>query len=277
VSTIKSSVTISLVDKACGGPFVFWDDINTSCAEAKRLGFDAVELFAPGPDFISRDAVQASLDEYDLEMAAVGTGAGMVIHGLSLSDHDEARREEACGFVRSMIDFGAAFNAPTIIGSMQGKAPSANEIDYTRDLLTESLESLGHYAAEYKIPLLFEPLNRYESNLSNTLSSAVAIIQDQSSKNIKILADLFHMNIEEKDMPYSIRDAADLIGHVHFADTNRRSIGMGHLDVQPIVDTLREIKYEGYVSAEVFAWPNPLDAAVQTKYSYDIYFGLEDK
>ena len=276
MSAIKSSVTISLVDEARGGPFVFWDDFNTGCAEAKRLGFDAVELFAPGPDFISVEEVQAALDEHDIKMAAVGTGAGMVIHQLSLSDPDQARRAEACDFVRSMIDFGAAFNAPAIIGSMQGRAASADDVEWTVDLLAESLQELGKHAEQYNIPLLFEPLNRYESNLSNTLSSAVNIIRSQTSDNIKILADLFHMNIEERNLPDAIRGAGELIGHVHFADTNRRAIGMGHLDVDPIVEALREINYSGYVSAEVFAWPNPIDAATQTKYSFDIYFGLEE-
>lgn len=272
MSNIKSSVTISLVDEARGGPFVFWDDFNISCAEAKRLGFDAVELFAPGPNHISHEEVQAALDEHGLVMAAVGTGAGMVIHQLSLSDPDEARRAEACAFVRSMIDFGAAFNAPAIIGSMQGRAPSTDELEATRARLAESLESLGAYAGEHERPLLFEPLNRYESNLSNTLADAVNILDSQSNHNIKLLADLFHMNIEEVDLAAAIREAGSQVGHVHFADTNRRAIGMGHLDVVPIVKALREIDYSGYISAEVFAWPNPIDAAAQTKLSFDQYF-----
>ena len=274
MSKIKSSVTISLVDEARGGPFVFWDEFNTSCAEAKRLGFDAVELFAPGPDFISHDEVHAALDEHDLVMAAVGTGAGMVIHQLSLSDSDETQRQAACEFVRSMIDFGAAFNAPAIIGSMQGRASCEEDIAEARYRLAESLQELGDHAAEYSIPLLFEPLNRYESNVSNTLASAVEIIKSQRSKNIKILADLFHMNIEEVDLARSIRGVGPYIGHVHFADTNRRPIGMGHLEVESIVEALKDIGYSGYVSAEVFPWPNPIDAATQTKYSYDIYFGV---
>ena len=50
------------------------------------------------------------------------------------------------------------------------------------------------------------------------------------TKNVRILADMFHMNIEEADMAESIRQFGILIGHVHFADSNRRAIGFGHTD-----------------------------------------------
>src|SRR3712207_508724 len=56
---VKSAVTISLVPEARGGPFVFWDGLEAGCREAAALGFDAVEVFAPGrsalPDRETRD------------------------------------------------------------------------------------------------------------------------------------------------------------------------------------------------------------------------------
>jgi sugar phosphate isomerase/epimerase len=266
-------VTISLVAEARGGPFVFWDDFEAGCAKAAEIGFDAVELFAPGPDFISVDEVLGSVERHGLELAAVGTGAGMVLHGLSISDLDDGRRGFACDFVRSMIDFGAEMGVPAIVGSMQGKADGADTVEAARGRLAESLESLGGHAASKSVALLFEPLNRYESNLSNTLGDAVELIESAGSGNVKILADLFHANIEEADIAQAIRDAGDLIGHVHFADTNRCAMGMGHLDMGPIADALREIGYSGYVSAEVFAKPDSIGAAEQTKRSFDEYFG----
>ena len=51
---MKSAVTISLVTEAKGGPFVFWDDLPAACCQAAELGYDAVELFAPGPEAVSQ-------------------------------------------------------------------------------------------------------------------------------------------------------------------------------------------------------------------------------
>ncbi|MFP6584527.1 MAG: sugar phosphate isomerase/epimerase family protein [Candidatus Hydrogenedentota bacterium] len=273
MSSIKSCVTISLVEQARSGPFVFHDDFEQGCVEAAKLGFDAVELFAPDSDAIAMSEVLACTAKHGLELAAVGTGAGMVIQGLSISDEADSRRASACDFVRSMIDYGAQAGVPAIIGSMQGEADSAEGIDTAKERLVASLMELGSYAREKGQMLLMEPLNRYESNLCNTLADAVALIEKSGSPNVKILADLFHMNIEEVDVAQSIRDAADYVGHVHFADSNRKAIGFGHADIAPIAAALKEIGFSGYASAEVFAQPNSIEAAAQTKRAFDACFG----
>jgi sugar phosphate isomerase/epimerase len=54
------------------------------------------------------------------------------------------------------------------------------------------------------------------------------------------------------------------VGHIHWADSNRRAMGMGHTDPRPIVAALRSIGYTGFLSAEIFPLPTPLDAARQS-------------
>ena len=81
---------------------------------------------------------------------------------------------------------------------------------------------------------------------------------------MKLLADLFHMNIEEANLADALRAAGPHIGHVHFADSNRRAAGMGHTDFAPVVAALREIGYAGYLSAEVLPLPDRDAAAKQT-------------
>ena len=56
----------------------------------------------------------------------------------------------------------------------------------------------------------------------------------------------------------------DLIGHVHFADSNRQAVGFGHTDAKQVIAALREIRYSGYLSAEIFPLPDPETAARQT-------------
>src|SRR4051812_10044848 len=118
---MKSAVTISLVPEARGGPFVFWDDLPGSIRAAAELGFDAVEIFAPGPEAIDTKLLRTLLDDHHLKLAAVGTGAGWLIHKLQLCDADKAKRQRAKDFIRSIIDLGGPFGAPAIIGSMQGR------------------------------------------------------------------------------------------------------------------------------------------------------------
>src|SRR5207245_600324 len=77
---LKAAITISLVKEAKGGPFVFWDDLAAGCEKAATLGFDAVEIFAPSANVIDPKRLNPLLDRHGLKVAAVGTGAGWIIH-----------------------------------------------------------------------------------------------------------------------------------------------------------------------------------------------------
>lgn len=261
---MKSAVTVSLVDEARGGPFVFWDDLELAFKTAAEFGFDAVEIFAPGPDAIDTSTVLDYCKRFGLKVAAVGTGAGMVKHGLSLTDFDAQKRLAANEFIRRMIEFGAKLQAPAIIGSMQGRWTAQVSRDQAMQWLVVSLNELGQFAGQHDQPLIYEPLNRYETNLAKTLDEGVQLLKSASTSNVKLLADLFHLNIEESRIEESIRKAGPYIGHVHFVDSNRRAAGMGHLDFPPIIQALKTIGYEGYLSAEAFALPDSLEAARTT-------------
>ncbi|QJW94030.1 sugar phosphate isomerase/epimerase family protein [Frigoriglobus tundricola] len=261
---MKSAVTISLVPEARGGPFVYWDDLAAGCRAAAALGFDAVEVFPPGPDAVSPDDLRALLDDNGLALAAVGTGAGWVKHKLSLTSPDDATRDRAVAFVRSVMDLAARFEAPAIIGSMQGKWEGAVSKPVALRYLGHALFKLDQHAADLGTTLLYEPLNRYETNLVNTLGDAAQLLTGASLEHVKILADLYHMNIEEANLPGAIRAAGRHIGHVHFADSNRRAAGLGHTDFAPIVAALADVGYSGYLSAEVLPLPDTDAAARQT-------------
>lgn len=261
---MKSAITLCQVPEALSGPFVFRTPLAEAFAIAAAIGFDAVELFLPGPDFITSDEVLALATENKLGIAAVGTGAGTLRHGLTLTDPDPERRQAAEDFILSMIDFGAPLKAPAILGSMQGKAMDSN----SPALFAQALRRCAARAANHGVPFIYEPLNRYETNLFNRLSDAARFLEKHQLENVVLLADLFHMNIEEADPPAAIREAGRHIGHVHFADSNRRAIGFGHTDATSIVTALTEIGYDGYLSAEILPFPDPETAARQTISSF---------
>jgi sugar phosphate isomerase/epimerase len=104
--------------------------------------------------------------------------------------------------------------------------------------------------------------------MATTLAAGASLLAALGGLHVKLLADLFHMNIEETDIAAAIRDAGSLVGHVHFVDSNRRPAGMGHIDFTPIIDALSDCHYDGYLSAEAFAFPDPDAAARQTIESF---------
>ncbi|WP_338872791.1 sugar phosphate isomerase/epimerase family protein [Spirosoma sp. SC4-14] len=270
---MKSCVTIALVSAIKTGPWIYWNDLETSMAKAAALGFDAVELFTPAADTVSLSLLTDLTHRYNLNVAAVGTGAGKVLYGLTLTDPDPQIRASAIAFIGAMISFGATVGAPAIIGSMQGNVAPGIEKEQALNWLADGLSELGQLAESKGVKLIYEPLNRYETNLINDLNTGVEFIRALPTRQVVLLADLFHMNIEEQSLPESIRAAGSYIGHVHFADSNRRPIGLGHTAMEEVATALREIGYTGYVSAEAFPYPNPDQAARQTIQSFKMYFG----
>lgn len=261
---MRTAVTLCQVPEAAAGPFVFHQSLDEGFALAKESGFDDVELFLPGPDFVTVEKIKALCATHGLGIAAVGTGAGMVKHGISLTDPSPEKRVAALDFIARMIDFGGQLGAPAILGSMQGKHGGDVSRNQALEWLADALRVAGETAAKYDVPFIYEPLNRYETNLINRLGDGAEFIETHSLENIVLLADLFHMNIEEADLAAAIRLAGKHIGHVHYADSNRRAMGFGHTDAPPIVAALKEIHYTGHLSAEIFPYPDPVTAARQT-------------
>ena len=261
---MRSAITVSIVPETKGGPFVFSEGLADAFSKAKDLGFDAIEIFPRSATELDAAAVAKLMAGHQLEVAAVGTGAGWVVHKLTLTHRDAAIRLQAREFVKGIIDVAGKWAAPAIIGSMQGRSDADVTRERALEYLGDALDELGEHASSFGVPLLYEPLNRYETNLFNRIGEAAAWLRGRGLPHVRILADLFHMNLEEANSAAALRDAGASIGHVHFADSNRRAVGLGQTVMPPIIEALRAINYTGYLSAEVFPSPDPVAAARQT-------------
>lgn len=261
---MKSAVTISLVPEAKGGPFVFWDDLAAGCVHASKLGFDAVEIFPTSAESLNVREVKSLLARHSLEVSAVGTGAGWVKHKLGLTDPDPAVRSRAREFAGGLIAVAAELGAPAIIGSMQGRCEAGVSRPQVLEWLGEALEELSGQSAQFNQVLLYEPLNRYETDVFTRQGEAAAFLGKLRSRNVRLLCDLFHMNLEERSIGDTLLEVGPLIGHIHWVDSNRQAMGFGHTEIAPIVAALRAIGYSGYLSAEVLPIPDGVAAARQS-------------
>ena len=261
---MKSAITICLVPEARRGPFVFHDGLEAGCRAAADHGFDGVEIFPAGPDEVAAAIVRPLLAVHGVALAAIGTGAGWVKHGLSLCHADEDVRHRARAFIASIVDAAGELGAPAIIGSVQGRSGGDVSREFALSMLADALGELGARAARHGQPLLYEPLNRYETDLFNRQPEAAVFIEAKGLDTVKLLCDLFHMNIEEEDVAGALVACGPRVGHVHWADSNRLAMGFGHTDARPVVAALRAIQYEGWLSAEVFPLPKASEAAART-------------
>ncbi|MEO9238131.1 MAG: sugar phosphate isomerase/epimerase family protein, partial [Jatrophihabitantaceae bacterium] len=110
--------------------------------------------------------------------------------------------------------------------------------------------------------VLLEPLNRYEDYLVNTLADGASLINEIGLPTVRLMADTFHMNIEEADPGASPREHADLLGHVQVADSNRLEPGAGHYDWDGTIAALDEIGYDGWLVLECRHLSGPPEVAL---------------
>ena len=129
-------------------------------------------------------------------------------------------------------------------------SPVTSVMDLQDNLMVAAMNELGPIAAQNNTLFLPEPLNRYEQHYLRKQSDGIRVIEKSGAAGLGLLADLFHMNIEETDTPGAIRAAGKHIAHVHLADNTRLEPGTGDIDFVAALRALREIGFNGYLAYE---------------------------
>ena len=224
---------------------------------AEAAGFDGVELIVCRPALVDPAAIGEQLSRHRLTASTLSTGQAVGMDGLSMTSPDEEVRLAARKRLFEQVDFSAQLGRPNVtIGLLMGRGgplPIARELALLRDELAE----VAGYAARRAVVVNLEPINRYECALLNSAESAYELIQELGNpESVGVLYDTFHSNIEDADMLATIARIGHKISHVHFADSNRRLPGEGHVDFPGIVRALRAAGFCGYASLEVSNIPS---------------------
>jgi sugar phosphate isomerase/epimerase len=224
------------------------DTLPEQLSWLESIGFDGIELAAASLTLPPR--------ELEAIFADSPVSAANVAGSTDLLDPDPDERAAAKDLIRRRLDLAAALGAVGVLTVPQfGPAPRLPDlspyksaVELERELFLEQLRELAPAAVGTGVPIFLEPLNRYEQHLVNRLEQGVAFAEQVDG--VKIMADFFHMNIEEADIAASIRAAGPHIVHVHVADSQRLQPGKGHLDFRPGFAALKEAGYDGYLGIE---------------------------
>ena len=227
----------------------------------QSVGLDAVELHTTSLTLPPDDLV-ATFAASPISVSA--------IEGIPrLLDADPAQREAAKATIRERLALAGQLGAVGVLVVPQfGRAPALPDLSpfataahLELALLLAQLRELAPAAAEAGVSLFLEPLNRYEAYIVNRLEQGSAIAAE-TSPQIGVMADFFHMGIEEADIPASIRANADHLVYVHVADSNRQQPGRGHLDFKPGFRAQNESGYDGPLAIECRV-DGPYDDAIR--------------
>ena len=227
-----------------------------------RYGYDGVELVGE-PDAHDQAKLRRMLGERSLVASSV---CGLYGAERDLSHGDDSIRRGAVEYVKACCDLAAETGAGIVIvvPSPVGKPEPTSPVEDELKLAAESIRTAGEYAATVGVGLVIEALNRYETYLVTTIDMALEFARTVDLPNVGVMADAFHMNIEEASPSESVRRAGGMLRHFHLADSNRQAVGRGHLDFPGLLAALDELGYEGWYTME-FLPPtaNPYAAAGQ--------------
>jgi sugar phosphate isomerase/epimerase len=216
-----------------------------------EYGYEGVEFGGRGLEERQDEIVKAT-ENHPVKASTICAG-----YPGCLLDSDPEQRELAISGIRSLLKVGAEIGAVGLIMVPIFGAPRISDLspyktttELETELLVEILKDLGGYAEEVGNIVLLEPLNRYETHFIKTLNNGVEICKRVGSPNVAIMADFFHMSLEERNIPESIEAAGEYIRHVHLADSTRELPGYGHTDFADGFAALRRIGYRDYMALE---------------------------
>jgi len=225
---------------------------------ATRAGFAGIELRARGDGhFASRLPELRAAARAGVVMATVCPETDHFI-----GDFDAGRRRDAIEQLRSQLSViaelgGAGVLTPASWGMFSLRLPPftpPRQPADDRKVLLEALLELAGHAAREGVWLAVEPINRYEDYMVNRLDQAVGLAEEVERElgldSVRVCADLFHMNIEEDDLAAAILAAGPRIAHVHVDDSNRLQPGSGHIDFAAVLDALRAVGYDDWLTFE---------------------------
>lgn len=249
----------------CNETFLDWP-FEKAFAFARDCGYTGIEIapFTINTDVrnitpqrraeVRRQAEDAGLDCIGLHWLLAKT------EGFYLTTPDAAVRKATAQYIEELArlcrDLGGSI---MVFGSpMQRNLRPGVSNDEGMNYAAEVFQSAMPVLEDLDVTLAVEPLGPAEGNFLLTAADGVRLIEMVASPNCRLHLDCKAMSTETTPIPDIIRRCAPYLVHFHVNDPNRQGPGMGELDFLPILETLGEIDYRGWVSVEVFDYsPGP--------------------
>jgi D-psicose/D-tagatose/L-ribulose 3-epimerase len=235
----------------------FGDDKLELLRRVAGLGFDILEVCIEDPSRVTAAAVAQAAADAGVDVLVCGAFGP----GRDVSNENPTVREQAIEYLRTCIDLAAGVGSPVVAGPMYATTGVTRMLpDDERaeqwERAVEGLRTGADYAAQRGVTLAIEPLNRFETDLVNTVEQGVRLCRDIGGDNVGLLLDTFHMNIEEKDIGDAIRLAGPFVRHFHTCENDRGAPGTGHVEWDDVFGALDDIGYGGPAVIESFTPDN---------------------
>jgi len=236
----------------------------------KKIGYDGVEIPIFEGDTAHFEKVGKTIKDNGLACTTVTVIPDEEHNPISA---DAKHREGAAEYLKWAIECSEALGAEVLcgpfyqpLGVFSGNAPTEEE----KQRAVQVHRKAAEFAGKADLILAVEFLNRFECYFLNTMADAADYVQRVNHRNIGVLFDTFHANIEEKDPIGCIAEHIDVIRHVHISENDRGTPGRGHIDWPGTFKALRSGGYDRWLVVEAFGRALP-DLAAATRVWRDFF------
>ena len=221
---------------------------------AKQAGFDYIEFWTWKDKNI--ESIKELCRAHDLKVASFSGDQ-------EFSMVDEGQSKDYIAFVEASIETAQFLNCEYLVVHSNALGENGVVIDpysHISDakktaVVLDVLKSLAAMAEAANITLLLEALNTVVDHPGNFLAytkDAAKLTRIVSSSNIKILYDIYHMQIMEGNLIDTLKAHFDTIGYIHVADVpGRHEPGTCEINFVNVMSVLRELDYDGFVGFEL--------------------------
>ena len=201
-----TSTSMKLRDRA---PVVFRGEDNWCFEQIRSIGYDGVELHIHDSSQLDRKQLKEELDQFGLSLTSIGTGSAYGKDRVFLSSEDADVRQAAIERIKGHILTASDYpHAVVIIGLIKGKVSDCESRESYFANLIPALRECAEEAGKYQVYLGLEVINRYESDVINTVKEGLEFLEMVGSPWLQLHLDTYHMNIEESDIKKSAEPKA---------------------------------------------------------------------
>jgi D-psicose/D-tagatose/L-ribulose 3-epimerase len=234
---------------------------------AASIGYQGIEIqpdhLAPDPAKLSPAERRAIRDLLNAnELSFVGLHAFLKAPaGLHLAAPDAALRRKSWDVFAAMIDLAAdlADGGPKArrpilaLGSSKQRMAEAGltPADATARL-RDGLAALAPHAEKRNVKILIEPLAPHLCNVVNSIGEAMSVVRSIGSPAVQTMFDSHNTSAETESAAALLKRYRASIGHVHLNEMDGKRPGLGNYAFTEVLRSLKELKYPGWISIEVF-------------------------
>jgi len=224
-----------------------------------ELGFDTVEIPLEDPTELDCDSARKAVEDSGLSLTTCAAMGG----GRDLIHPEKSVRDEGKKYMKESLDAAEKLGSELFVGPLAsevGRLWESDDVQREKEtqLLVSQLREVADYAASKDIIICLEALNRFETSFLNLTSQVCDVVDRVYHPNCKVMIDLFHAGIEEKNLGDAIRSAGDNLYHFQVAENDRGTPGTGQFDWEGIAKALKEIGYDRHIVIETFTQDNEL-------------------